>query len=117
LKFNSKGKWTEKGKQLRAEVQMAELKAKILEATKKAGLEDELETEGKKVRVSKSLAVFFDFERFTDLGFDVSRELHRLMSNGGTHLFWLLMMMSKTKSLERRLKEMGWQKMELMKFH
>ena len=52
LRFNQKGKFVQLGEQIRAEARMEELKKRILESAKKAGLESELEDQAKVIKVS-----------------------------------------------------------------
>ncbi|KAH8920737.1 PRP3-domain-containing protein [Atractiella rhizophila] len=49
LKFNQKGKWVALGESMRASARMEELKARIAETSKKAGIEEDLAVEGKKI--------------------------------------------------------------------
>lgn len=51
FKFNQKGKFVKLGESLRAEAKMEELKKRILESAKKAGLESELEDQAKVIKV------------------------------------------------------------------
>lgn len=46
MKFNTKGKFVKLADQIRQEAKMEALKQRILEAAKKAGLEDEMEADG-----------------------------------------------------------------------
>lgn len=50
LRFNQKGKFVQLGEQIRAEARMEELKKRILESAKKAGLESELEDQAKVIK-------------------------------------------------------------------
>ncbi|KAK4054673.1 U4/U5/U6 small nuclear ribonucleoprotein prp3 [Microbotryomycetes sp. JL221] len=50
LKFNTKGKFVKLGEQMRAEARMEELKKRILETARKAGLENEMEDQAKLVK-------------------------------------------------------------------
>lgn len=52
LKFNQKGKFVKIGEAIRAEAKMEDLKRRILESAKKAGLESELEDQAKAVKVN-----------------------------------------------------------------
>ncbi|KAK4702533.1 U4/U6 small nuclear ribonucleoprotein PRP3, partial [Phenoliferia sp. Uapishka_3] len=50
LKFNQKGKFVKLGEAIRAEAKMEELKKRILESAKKAGLESEMEDQAKVIK-------------------------------------------------------------------
>ena len=50
LRFNQKGKFVQMGEQLRAEARMEELKKRILDSAKKAGLESEMEDQAKVIK-------------------------------------------------------------------
>ncbi|KAM0789506.1 hypothetical protein ACM66B_000325 [Microbotryomycetes sp. NB124-2] len=50
LKFNQRGKFVKLGEAMRAEARMEELKKRILESARKAGLESELEDQAKQVK-------------------------------------------------------------------
>lgn len=52
MQFNQKGKFVRMGEALRAEARMEELKKRILESAKKAGLESEMEDQAKVIKVS-----------------------------------------------------------------
>lgn len=51
LKFNQKGKFVRLGEAIRAEAKMEELKKRILESARKAGLESEMEDQAKVIKV------------------------------------------------------------------
>ena len=53
FRFNPKGKYVQMGNQLRQEAQLEELKQRIAESAKKAGLDSEFETLEKNIRVRK----------------------------------------------------------------
>lgn len=52
FRFNPKGKYVQLGSQLRQEAQLEQLKQRIAESAKKAGLDTEFETLEKNIRVS-----------------------------------------------------------------
>lgn len=52
LKFNQKGKFIKMGEAIRAEARMEELKKRILESARKAGLESEMEDKARVIKVS-----------------------------------------------------------------
>lgn len=52
FKFNTKGKYVQIGNQIRQEAQLEQLKQRIAESAKKAGLDTEFETLEKNIRVS-----------------------------------------------------------------
>lgn len=54
MKFNAKGKFIRLGEQARSEARLEELKQRIAESSRKAGLEDEMQTVEKQVRVRVS---------------------------------------------------------------
>lgn len=51
MKFNQKGKYVKMGEAIRAEAKMEDLKKRIMESARKAGLENEMEDQGKVVKV------------------------------------------------------------------
>ena len=51
FRFNPKGKYVQMGNQIRQEAQLEELKQRIAESAKKAGLDSEFETLEKNIRV------------------------------------------------------------------
>ena len=52
FRFNPKGKYVQIGNQMRQEAQLEQLKQRIAESAKKAGLDTEFETLEKNIRVS-----------------------------------------------------------------
>lgn len=80
MKFNAKGKFIRQGEQARSEARLEELKKRIAESSRKAGLEDEMETVEKQVRV-RLVEVFSTSARLTLLPRSVRR---RQKSSGGT---------------------------------
>ena len=63
LKFNQKGKFVRLGESMRQEAKMEELKKRILESAKKAGLESEMEDQAKVIKVCFSPLSRFGTER------------------------------------------------------
>jgi U4/U6 small nuclear ribonucleoprotein PRP3 len=55
LRFNPKGKYIRLAEQVRAEVRLEELKRRIAESSRKAGLDGEIEAVEKQVRVSSRI--------------------------------------------------------------
>lgn len=55
FRFNPKGKYVQLGNQIRQEAQLEQLKQRIAESAKKAGLDTEFETLEKNIRVRESL--------------------------------------------------------------
>lgn len=53
LKFNQKGKFVKLGEAIRAEARMEDLKKRILESARKAGLESEMEDQARVIKVSR----------------------------------------------------------------
>lgn len=58
FRFNPKGKYVQIGNQLRQEAQLEQLKQRIAESAKKAGLDTEFETLEKNIRVSFAFVEF-----------------------------------------------------------
>ena len=55
LRFNPKGKYVQIANQMRQDAQLEQLKQRIAESARKAGLDSEFETLEKNIRVSASL--------------------------------------------------------------
>jgi U4/U6 small nuclear ribonucleoprotein PRP3 len=60
MRFNQKGKFTRIAEQMRNEQKMEELKQRILETAKKAGLEDDLEISERQAKVCLGIFRLFD---------------------------------------------------------
>ena len=56
FKFNQKGKYVQIASQMRQEAQLEQLKQRIAESARKAGLDSEFETAEKNVRVRLCMA-------------------------------------------------------------
>lgn len=63
IKFNQKGKFVKQGEAMRAELKMEELKKRILEGARKAGLESEMEDQAKVIKVR--LHIVFPFRSWS----------------------------------------------------
>lgn len=51
MKFNQQGKFVRMGEAIRAEAKMEDLKKRIMESARKAGLENEMEVQGRVIKV------------------------------------------------------------------
>lgn len=51
IKFNQQGKFVRMGEAIRAEAKMEDLKKRIMESARKAGLENEMEVQGRVIKV------------------------------------------------------------------
>ena len=60
FRFNPKGKYVQLGNQIRQEAQLEQLKQRIAESAKKAGLDTEFETLEKNIRVNRVSCVLDD---------------------------------------------------------
>lgn len=70
IKFNQKGKFVRLGEAMRAEMKMEELKKRIMESARKAGLESEMEDQAKVIKVrlcipTRQLEYFADDTRLS----------------------------------------------------
>ena len=63
FRFNPKGKYVQIANQMRQEAQLEQLKQRIAESAKKAGLDSEFETLEKNIRVS-AFRMFCSFVKF-----------------------------------------------------
>jgi U4/U6 small nuclear ribonucleoprotein PRP3 len=99
FRFNQKGKYVAMGNQLRQDAQLEELKQRIAESAKKAGLDSEFETLERNIRVSRCDDGFWC--TFADFVF--SARLHRQLSGG----MYLSFRTRRTTTLERSLSLQG----------
>ena len=79
FRFNPKGKYVQLGNQMRQEAQLEELKQRIAESAKKAGIADEFETLEKNIRVRLS-----NVTCSICTNSNTRSAMRRLLLNGGT---------------------------------